>query len=220
MPLPDHILAELDILAQHVPAIIIVHQLDGIVLKYMSPSGLRILNTTKEAIFNLPGEEYQNRYFNPDDAADYTPKLIQLLEKGDETEFVTFFQQVRSSPEDDYKWYFTTTKIFMKNAEGKPTHIISYAQPIDPSHHLTSKVSRLLEENNFLIKNHARFAKLTKREIEILKCMALGENSDLIAQKLFISEATVNTHRKNIRTKLNATTHYDLVQFAHAFDLI
>lgn len=220
MPLPERVQAELAILAEHTPAIIIVHQLEGTILKYMSPRGLGILKINYEEIFNLPFADYVNRFFNPADAADYAPKIVEMLKKGDDNEIITFFQQVRSTEYDDYKWYLTTSKIFLKDEAGKPTHIISYSQPIDPLHHITSKVARLLEENNFLRKNHAAFATLTKREKEILKSMALGENSELIAQRLFISEATVNTHRKNIRTKLNVANNYDLIQFAHAFDLI
>jgi len=42
---------------------------------------------------------------------------------------------------------------------------------------------------------------LTSREIEILKLMAEGLNSKVIAKKLFLSESTVINHRKNMLTK-------------------
>jgi DNA-binding CsgD family transcriptional regulator len=61
---------------------------------------------------------------------------------------------------------------------------------------------------------------LSKREKEILKCLVLGQNSLEIAEKLFISEATVKTHRKNIRSKLQADSTFDLVKFAQAFNLV
>jgi DNA-binding CsgD family transcriptional regulator len=77
-----------------------------------------------------------------------------------------------------------------------------------------------LEENNFLRKNHELFSSLTKREKEMLKFMALGKNSTEIAAIFHISEKTAVTHRRNIRSKLNAQTNYDLVCYAQAFDLI
>lgn len=42
---------------------------------------------------------------------------------------------------------------------------------------------------------------LTQREVEILKCIRSGLTSKEIASKLFISNNTVNNHRKNILTK-------------------
>lgn len=44
---------------------------------------------------------------------------------------------------------------------------------------------------------------LTKREIEIIKLLAKGKSSSEIAETLFISVYTVNTHRKNILQKLD-----------------
>lgn len=54
----------------------------------------------------------------------------------------------------------------------------------------------------------------------MLKFMALGKNSTEIAAIFHISEKTAVTHRRNIRSKLNAQTNYDLVCYAQAFDLI
>ena len=48
--------------------------------------------------------------------------------------------------------------------------------------------------------------RLTPREVEVLGCMADGLTGPQIADRLFISEATVRTHRKYIFRKLGATT--------------
>ena len=61
---------------------------------------------------------------------------------------------------------------------------------------------------------------LSKREKEVLRLLAKGQNSTEIAEALFISEATVKTHRKNIRNKLQAESTFDLLQFAQAFNLV
>ena len=50
--------------------------------------------------------------------------------------------------------------------------------------------------------------------------MALGLSSPEISRKLHISEATANTHRRNIRNKIKAESNYDITKFARAFDLI
>ena len=56
--------------------------------------------------------------------------------------------------------------------------------------------------------------KLTKRELEIIKCLADGLSSPQMAEKLFISEHTVRTHRKNILKKTGMASTSQLVRYA------
>lgn len=56
--------------------------------------------------------------------------------------------------------------------------------------------------------------KLSKREIEILSLVAREYTSQQIAAKLFISELTVETHRKNIMVKTKIKTTVGLVKYA------
>jgi two-component system, NarL family, response regulator NreC len=55
---------------------------------------------------------------------------------------------------------------------------------------------------------------LTKREKEVLQFIAGGFNNSQIAEKLFISARTVETHRTNIMQKLNIHDAANLVRFA------
>jgi DNA-binding NarL/FixJ family response regulator len=55
---------------------------------------------------------------------------------------------------------------------------------------------------------------LTKREREILQYIADGLNNLQIAEKLFISARTVETHRTNIMQKLDIHDAANLVRFA------
>ncbi len=57
-------------------------------------------------------------------------------------------------------------------------------------------------------------ALLSKREIEILSLIAKEYNNQQIAEKLFISERTVETHRKNIFSKTKVRTVIGLVKYA------
>lgn len=59
-----------------------------------------------------------------------------------------------------------------------------------------------------------RFASLTEREIEILRLIALEQSTAQIADQLFISPRTVDTHRKNILRKTNSKTIVGLIRFA------
>ncbi|MCC6413812.1 MAG: helix-turn-helix transcriptional regulator [Saprospiraceae bacterium] len=49
------------------------------------------------------------------------------------------------------------------------------------------------------------------REFEIIKCIARGMNSIQIANELFLSVNTVNTHRRNILKKTNKTGTRELI---------
>jgi two-component system, NarL family, nitrate/nitrite response regulator NarL len=61
---------------------------------------------------------------------------------------------------------------------------------------------------------------LTSREIEILRLVAKEFNSRQIAEILFISERTVETHRKNILKKTGVANLVGLIKYAYSNNLI
>jgi two-component system nitrate/nitrite response regulator NarL len=63
-------------------------------------------------------------------------------------------------------------------------------------------------------------ALLTEREQDVLRLIAKEFSNKQIAEKLFISERTVETHRKNIFRKTNTSSLVGLIKFAFANNLI
>lgn len=61
---------------------------------------------------------------------------------------------------------------------------------------------------------------LTDREIEIIRLIEKEYNNKHIAEELFISERTVETHRKNILRKTHTSSVIGLVKYAYEFKLI
>ena len=59
-----------------------------------------------------------------------------------------------------------------------------------------------------------KLQQLTEREIEVLKQIVNGLSNAEIAEVLFISKRTVDTHRSNIMKKLDVHSVVDLVKFA------
>ena len=55
---------------------------------------------------------------------------------------------------------------------------------------------------------------ITEREIEIIQLISLGMSNKQIAEKLYLSAHTVNTHRKNILSKLGVNNTAGVVMFA------
>lgn len=57
---------------------------------------------------------------------------------------------------------------------------------------------------------------LTKREKEVILLTAQGKSSAEIAEELFLSHHTVNTHRRNIYKKMGISNLKELIKFAYA----
>ena len=61
---------------------------------------------------------------------------------------------------------------------------------------------------------------ITERELEIITLIAEGYTNQEIAEKLFLSTHTVNTHRKNIMSKLGVTNTAGIVMYAVKCNLV
>jgi len=61
---------------------------------------------------------------------------------------------------------------------------------------------------------------LTRREKEVLTLIADGMTNNEVAEKLFISTTTVDTHRKSLLSKLNAKNTASLVRIATQLHII
>lgn len=83
--------------------------------------------------------------------------------------------------------------------------------------YLSSDVNKMLITN---LNNPDEGKLLTDREREILKLIAKEYTNKDIAEELFISERTVETHRKNIFKKTGTNSLVGLIKFAYANNLI
>jgi DNA-binding CsgD family transcriptional regulator len=61
---------------------------------------------------------------------------------------------------------------------------------------------------------------ISDRELEIIKLIAEGYTNNEIAEKLFLSHHTVNTHRKNILQKLGVNNTASIVMYAVKTQLV
>jgi len=84
----------------------------------------------------------------------------------------------------------------------------SYFSPTMASMMLDVYRNRLVEEGS------DELALLTEREREVLQLVAEGKTSQEIADQLFVSIKTVQTHRMHIMEKLDAHDRTDLVRHA------
>jgi len=214
-------ISEISAVADQFPGVVIIHNVRDQFgkVEYISERGVKGLGLSSEKIKNL-GADYHKKFFNEEDVKDYVPKLYNLIQENNEDEMFSFFQQVRPSEKQDWEWHLSSSKILLRDEEDLPLLSITFAVPIDPLHHVTHKVSRLLNENNFLRAHIKDFAKLSDREREVMKHLAMGQSATEISVILHITAETVKTHRKNIYQKLNIKSAHELSEYARAFDLV
>jgi two-component system, NarL family, response regulator len=80
--------------------------------------------------------------------------------------------------------------------------------------------SLVLPEIRSKLAEAMRYRELSKRESQVLQCLALGKSNKEIAQALSIGEGTIKHHVKSILRKLSATSRADAVVIADRRGLI
>lgn len=81
-------------------------------------------------------------------------------------------------------------------------------------------INELLFKKVHPIMEITEFGLISKREMEILKCIAEGLGSKQIADKLSISINTINNHRKNMLSKTHCKTTAELMNYAVKYGLL
>jgi DNA-binding CsgD family transcriptional regulator len=212
-------LANIKRIADELPSALIIHKTDDLSIVYMNKPGLNAIGLSDQELQDLNEAKYQVRFQHIEGGAENVPKIMSIF-RHNGADHVSSFHNIKNPESEEWQLYAMNTKVFNRDASGEPTHVITIAGKIDPLHHITSKVTRLMSELHFLRTNNPLFLTLTKREIDVLRLMALGKSSTEISESLFISPTTVETHRKKVRNKLGIKNTYETLLFAQAYDLI
>jgi DNA-binding NarL/FixJ family response regulator len=102
----------------------------------------------------------------------------------------------------------------LKNA-GRQELVNAIEKISDNGTYYSNEVLSIIAENYiYKEKIKEKTEELTEREIEILKLVCQENTTAEIAEKLFISPLTVETHRKNILRKTKVKTIVGLIKFA------
>jgi DNA-binding NarL/FixJ family response regulator len=131
-----------------------------------------------------------------------------------------------------YEDYQTVTKMIEAGASGYILKRTNMSEVIEAIHVVCSNGQYLGRDVQAIMMNNIRVkerkevenqdipAVLTIREKEILNLIAKELTNEEIAKRLFISERTVETHRRNIFTKTKAKSIIGLIKYAISKELI
>lgn len=104
----------------------------------------------------------------------------------------------------------------LKNA-GKKELIEALNKIVDGQNYFAQDITIQLTKS---FKRNQEETKLTDREIEIIRMIEQDLSTKEIADQLYISERTVETHRKNILSKTNTHTVVGLLKYAYERKII
>ncbi len=133
-------------------------------------------------------------------------------------------------PEGKYSWFFHQITILDTDENGMPNLALKFIKGIDgfkDDNNLSLTISKknssgiyeIIHEKMIQIDSKSSLS-ISAREREIIQLLSQGLSSKSIADELFISIHTVNTHKKNMLKKLNLSSSSQLVRFGMANGII
>lgn len=206
-----------------IPAAVMLHDLDEMQplgINYMNNWGCERLGTSVDEV-NMLGPEYYEKYFIKEESLAILNGIQNYLGEADFSRQYNFFQRVKLHKQDEYTWFYSICKLLQKPSQDETLNqMIILSSPVEGINHVIGRVNKVLDEDQFIKNNYKQFALLTKQEKIIISKIAQGKPSKEIADELFISVHTVQTHRKNILRKIECNSFADLLRFAMAFELV
>lgn len=145
-------IAELKASEKDESTVMAVHDIRDSSVCYMSQLALDGLGVTLPELIAM-GQEYHTKFFNPEDSLEYVPQILGLLARNNDEEVVSFYQQVRKSPDLDWTWYLSSIKIMLKDEDGSPVLTLTTSIPAKPRKHGATKAQLLIGESKFLKEN-------------------------------------------------------------------
>ncbi|MAZ25860.1 MAG: hypothetical protein CL868_02125 [Cytophagaceae bacterium] len=142
----------------------------------------------------------------PDKVLKYKSRYDYRMRKSN-GEYIRLLQQIVCIHSDDEGAVLRTFCVYtdISHLKKSNTMTLSFIGLEGEPSYINVKNKQVLPQQNQV---------LTRREREVLQFLAQGLNSMDIAEKLYISKVTVDTHRKNMLNKTDTNKTLDLVMLA------
>jgi DNA-binding CsgD family transcriptional regulator len=177
--------------------------------------------------FKKDGFRVLHRLMHPDDKKNMGEMTYELWKRilllpADKRQGYRFSRKYRLQKSDgNFICILEQNAILQTDSKGNITHLLGTCTDITEVVNVNNLVASVQvapgQVEPQIAPGEERFrskTKLSKREKQIVKLVAEGYSSKLIADQLFISFHTVNTHRKNIICKTHSKNTSGLVQYA------
>lgn len=204
----------LEEICECLPGYFMMNSLDDLTTTFLSRNYEEYFSISRE-ILNQIKEVHLKKCYDPSSYKEIIPMLVCFGKEADPHKVVGYLNQLRQDERSEFRGHIGFAKIAPQF-----NCFITLLNPVDTFGSAAHKMSRLIDDNEFLRRNFRKFSQLSKREIEIIKLVALGTPRSEIAERLCISKHTLDNHRKNIRTKLEISTAAELFRYIRAFDLL
>jgi DNA-binding CsgD family transcriptional regulator len=207
-------LALLKELTDQIPHIIWINDYKGMKPAFVNNRAKDYYGYTDEFV-DTAGFEIYKDLCHPDYYKDIHNSVAFWLETPREIMIHPYLAKTR---DHSWRWTFTAAKAFKFSEKNEPEFILSLVFDFDDT--LDKSLFQLPHvpiSLDFLQKNQIHYNKLTDREVEILKLIGQGYSSKEMSETINISTSTIETHRNNIRQKLQAKNSHELVKFAILF---
>ena len=148
------------------------------------------------------------------DAFKEAKSIITPLHFATENEARIWITETKSIPTTNNK-----ITILFEGVDEEGNSIIKIKRPACDISNTIKSFGTLINENNFIKTNIAKFTLLTKREREILVIFSKGMRQQEVADELYISVQTLRTHWKNIKNKLEIKSLAEVIMYVNAFNM-
>lgn len=207
---------------------------------YVEETCLNILGYSAKWFLDTGLEEYLSRWHPCDFNVINTkvfPDNISFLKTLSSREYINYIFSYNyrfRNPKDEYCTILQRFFYFPNYSSSEPAGIIGIT--FDISHYKTDSsivhtIEKVTSTENGVI-NELVFKKihpvyeedkqqhLSKREIQVLKCVAEGLSSKQIAYKLTLSINTINNHRRNMLNKMHCKSSGEVINYAMKHGLV
>lgn len=197
--------------------------------RYISPNIKQATGHRAEA-FLEGGTSFLLHIFHPDDRRVFNEHIFKemlaflIAKPVEEHKNYRFSFNYRLRRQDGSYGSIIQQGIFLRS-DDKGLPLFNFATVTDISAYkadsrIVLKIESLLDDGNFQwLLSHNYFPDpeeecLTRKELEVLKWMLEGLNSQEIADKMHTSFHTIRTHRRHMLQKTNAKNTADLIRYA------
>lgn len=218
-------------LLKHSPAIVGVFNNVNMGYEFISDNIETITGHSPSSYIGPHGMEYVFSTFNPEHATIYNQQIFPVIFEHMQTHsttgeikkyrFTASFQLVKKDKSPS--WFMQQLTVIETDEQGFPLLTLMFMSDIthikkdsDVDFVIAKKDHDGVYQNEYaaIYPSPKQNLIFTKRELELLQLLAKGLSSAQIAERLFISENTVNTHRQNMLEKAATKNTAELLSFA------